>query len=107
MPAEVPDLVDQTVIINGVAKTYAMTGWRVGWMIGPADVVAAGVNMQSHLTSNACNGAQRAAFAAVSGPLDAVAEMREAFDRRRRLIVELLSGIDGITCPTPQGAFYA
>jgi aspartate aminotransferase len=107
MPTLVPELADRCVVLNGVAKTYAMTGWRVGWMIGPADVVAAGVNMQSHLTSNVCNVAQRAALAAVSGPLDAVAEMREAFDRRRRLIVELLSGIDGITCPTPQGAFYA
>jgi aspartate aminotransferase len=107
MPVAVPEIADRCVVLNGVAKTYAMTGWRVGWMIGPADVVAAGVNMQSHLTSNVCNVAQRAALAAVSGPLDAVAEMREAFDRRRRLIVELLSGIDGITCPTPQGAFYA
>jgi aspartate aminotransferase len=106
MPTLVPELADRCVVLNGVAKTYAMTGWRVGWMIGPADVVAAGLNMQSHLTSNVCNVAQRAALAAVSGPLDAVAEMREAFDRRRRLIVELLSAIDGVECPTPEGAFY-
>jgi aspartate aminotransferase len=106
MPVAVPEIADRCVVLNGVAKTYAMTGWRVGWMIGPADVIAAGLNMQSHLTSNVCNVAQRAALAAVSGPLDAVAEMREAFDRRRRLIVELLSAIDGVECPTPEGAFY-
>ena len=94
-------------MLNGVAKTYAMTGWRVGWMIGPADVVKAATNLQSHLTSNVCNVAQRAALAAVSGPLDAVAEMRAAFDRRRRTIVELLSAIPGVECPTPRGAFYA
>src|SRR6185503_4724339 len=91
----------------GVAKTYAMTGWRVGWMVGPADVIKAATNLQSHLSSNVCNVAQRAALEAVSGPLDAVAEMRAAFDRRRRTIVELLSAIPGIQCPTPRGAFYA
>ncbi len=106
MPVAVPEIADRCVVLNGVAKTYAMTGWRVGWMIGPADVIAAGLNMQSHLTSNVCNVAQRAALEAVSGPLDAVAEMRQAFDRRRRLIVELLSAIDGVECPTPKGAFY-
>jgi len=107
MPVAVPEMADRCVVLNGVAKTFAMTGWRVGWMIGPSDVVSAAANMQSHLSSNVCNVAQRAALAAVTGPLDAVAEMREAFDRRRRQIVELLSGIDGVTCPTPRGAFYA
>ena len=84
-------------MVNGVAKTYAMTGWRVGWMIGPPDVIKAAANLQSHLTSNVCNVAQRAALAAVSGSLDAVAEMREAFDRRRQTIVELLGDIPGVT----------
>lgn len=107
MPVAVPELADRCLVLNGVAKTYAMTGWRVGWMIGPPDVVAAGVNMQSHLTSNVCNVAQRAALAAVSGPLDAVDAMREAFDRRRRVIVDMLSAIDGVDCATPRGAFYA
>ena len=107
LPVAVPEAADRCIVVNGVAKTYAMTGWRVGWMIGPADVIGAAVNMQSHLTSNVCNVAQRAALAAVSGPLDAVAEMRAAFDRRRRTIVEMLSAIDGVECPTPRGAFYA
>ena len=107
MPVAVPELADTCVVVNGVAKTYAMTGWRVGWMIGPADVVKAATNLQSHLCSNVCNVAQRAALEAVSGPLDAVAEMRAAFDRRRRTIVELLSAIPGVQCPTPRGAFYA
>ena len=107
MPVAVPEMAERCVVVNGVAKTYAMTGWRVGWMIGPSDVIASAVNMQSHLTSNVCNVAQRAALAAVTGPLDAVVEMRSAFDRRRRLIVDLLSGIDGVECPTPRGAFYA
>ncbi|HEX8760491.1 MAG TPA: aminotransferase class I/II-fold pyridoxal phosphate-dependent enzyme, partial [Pseudonocardiaceae bacterium] len=107
MPVAVPELAQQCVVLNGVAKTYAMTGWRVGWLIGPPDVVAAATNLQSHLSSNVSNVAQRAALAAVSGPLDAVARMREAFDRRRRTIVELLSGIEGVTCPVPYGAFYA
>ncbi|MGH3934191.1 MAG: pyridoxal phosphate-dependent aminotransferase, partial [Pseudonocardiaceae bacterium] len=107
MPVAVPELAQQCVVLNGVAKTYAMTGWRVGWLVGPSDVVAAAANLQSHLCSNVCNVAQRAALAAVSGPLDAVARMREAFDRRRRAIVELLSAIEGVTCPVPHGAFYA
>ncbi|HEY6421801.1 MAG TPA: pyridoxal phosphate-dependent aminotransferase [Pseudonocardiaceae bacterium] len=107
MPVAVPELAQRCVVINGVAKTYAMTGWRVGWLVGPSDVVKAASNLQSHLSSNVCNVAQRAALAAVSGPLDAVAQMREAFDRRRRTIVELLSGIEGVTCPVPYGAFYA
>ncbi|MGH4024186.1 MAG: pyridoxal phosphate-dependent aminotransferase [Pseudonocardiaceae bacterium] len=106
MPVAVPELAQQCVVVNGVAKTYAMTGWRVGWLIGPPDVVKAATNLQSHLSSNVCNVAQRAALAAVSGSLDAVAQMREAFDRRRRTIVELLSCIDGVSCPVPHGAFY-
>ncbi len=94
-------------VLNGVAKTYAMTGWRVGWMIGPSDVVRAVTNLQSHLTSNVANVCQRAALAAVSGDLSAVAAMRDAFDRRRRTMVDLLSGIGGLTVPVPRGAFYA
>ncbi len=107
MPVEVPELADTCLVLNGVAKTYAMTGWRVGWMIGPRDVVAAAANLQSHLTSNVANVSQRAALAAVSGDLSAVAQMREAFDRRRRTMVDMLSAIDGVVCPVPQGAFYA
>ena len=107
MPVVAPEIADRCVVLNGVAKTYAMTGWRVGWMIGPLDVVKAAANLQSHLSSNVCNVAQRAAIEAVSGPLDAVAEMRAAFDRRRRTMVTLLSGIDGVSCPVPHGAFYA
>ncbi|MFR9731358.1 pyridoxal phosphate-dependent aminotransferase [Saccharopolyspora sp. MS10] len=105
--AEVPELAETCVVLNGVAKTYAMTGWRVGWMIGPQDVIKAATNLQSHLSSNVANVSQRAALEAVSGPLDAVAEMRAAFDRRRRTIVRMLSEIPGVTCPEPQGAFYA
>jgi len=106
MPVVVPELADQTIIINGVAKTYAMTGWRVGWMIGPKDVIKAATNLQSHLTSNVSNVSQRAAIAAVTGDLTAVHEMGVAFDRRRKLIVDLLNKIPGVTCPTPTGAFY-
>ena len=102
----VPELADQAVILNGVAKTYAMTGWRVGWMIGPSDVIKAALSFQSHLTSNVNNIAQEAARAAVSGSLDAVNEMRVAFDRRRRTIVDMLRQIDGFDVPTPKGAFY-
>jgi aspartate aminotransferase len=98
---------EKVVVLNGVAKTYAMTGWRVGWLIGPLDVVKAATNLQSHATSNVNNVAQIAALAAVSGDLSAVAEMRTAFDRRRKLIVGLLSDIPGVVCPEPQGAFYA
>jgi len=101
-----PELNERVVVLNGVAKTYAMTGWRVGWLIGPADVVKAATNLQSHATSNVSNVAQAAALAAVSGDLSAVAHMRAAFDRRRKLIVGLLSEIPGIVCPEPQGAFY-
>jgi aspartate aminotransferase len=107
MPVAVPELAERCVVLNGVAKTYAMTGWRVGWLIGPPDVTRGAVNLQSHLSSNVNNVAQRAALAAVSGPLDTVARMREAFDRRRLLMVELLSAIPGVRCPTPRGAFYA
>jgi aspartate/methionine/tyrosine aminotransferase len=106
MPVAVPGLADQTIILNGVAKTYAMTGWRVGWMIGPKDVIKAATNLQSHLTSNVANVSQRAAIAALTGSLDAVHEMGVAFDRRRKLIVSLLNEIPGFNCPTPQGAFY-
>ena len=107
LPVLVPEIRDHCVVLNGVAKTYAMTGWRVGWMIGPADVVKAAQNLQSHCTSNVNNVAQMAALAAVSGPLDAVEEMRLAFDRRRKTMYRLLSGIEGVVCPEPQGAFYA
>ncbi|MFL6073658.1 MAG: pyridoxal phosphate-dependent aminotransferase [Mycobacteriales bacterium] len=107
MPVAVPELADTCVVLNGVAKTYAMTGWRVGWLIGPTDVVKAAANLQSHATSNVNNIAQAAALAAVSGDLAAVAEMRTAFDRRRQAIVRLLSAIPGVTCPEPEGAFYA
>ncbi|MDQ0258807.1 aspartate/methionine/tyrosine aminotransferase [Sinomonas atrocyanea] len=101
-----PELGDKVVILNGVAKTYAMTGWRVGWMIGPADVIKAATNLQSHATSNVANVSQMAALAAVSGPLDAVEEMKAAFDRRRKTMVGMLSAIEGVNCPTPKGAFY-
>jgi aspartate aminotransferase len=107
MPTVVPELADRCVVVNGVAKTYAMTGWRVGWMIAPADVAKAAANLESHLTSNVCNVAQRAALTAVSGDLSAVAMMRAAFDRRRQTIVRMLAEIPGVTCPEPLGAFYA
>ncbi len=107
MPVLVPELADRTVVLNGVAKTYSMTGWRVGWMIGPPDVTKAATALQSHMCGNVTNVAQRAALAAVAGPLDAVAEMRAAFDSRRKLIVSLLSEIPGVTIPLPNGAFYA
>jgi len=106
MPVVVPEIADHTIILNGVAKTYAMTGWRVGWMIGPKDVIKAATNLQSHLSSNVSNISQRAAIAAVSGDLTAVHEMGVAFDRRRKLIVGLLNEIPGVFCPTPTGAFY-
>ena len=106
MPVVVPGLADSTIIINGVAKTYAMTGWRVGWMIGPKDVIKAATNLQSHLTSNVSNVSQRAAIAALTGDLSAVHKMGEAFDRRRKLIVGLLNDVPGFQCPMPTGAFY-
>ena len=107
MRALVPEIDDHFVAINGVAKTYAMTGWRVGWMIGPADLIKAAGNLQSHGTSNVANVSQRAALAAVSGDLTAVADMRASFDRRRRTMTEMLRSIEGVDLLTPQGAFYA
>ncbi len=106
MPTLVPELADQTIILNGVAKTYAMTGWRVGWMIAPKDVIAGATNFQSHATSNVCNVAQRAALAAVAGDLSAVAMMREAFTRRGRTMYKMLNDVPGVLCPEPEGAFY-
>jgi len=104
--AAVPEVADQAILVNGVAKTYAMTGWRVGWMVGPADVIAGASNLQSHLTSNVSNVSQRAALAALTGPQDDVEAMRLAFDARRAVIVRELNAVDGIVTPTPQGAFY-
>jgi aspartate aminotransferase len=101
-----PALADRTILVNGVAKTYAMTGWRLGWMVGPADAIAGAANLQSHLTSNVSNISQRAGIAALTGPQDSVEQMRLAFDRRRKLIVDGLNAIPGIVCPTPEGAFY-
>ncbi|MGY1986722.1 pyridoxal phosphate-dependent aminotransferase [Blastococcus sp. SYSU DS0669] len=106
MPVLVPELADRCVVVNGVAKTYAMTGWRVGWIAGPADVVKAATNLQSHATSNVANVPQAAAIAALTGDLSAVAEMRTAFDRRRQTIVSMLREIPGVACPEPHGAFY-
>ena len=106
MPVEVPDLADRCVVLNGVAKTYAMTGWRVGWLVAPGDVTAAATNFQSHTTSNVCNVAQRAAVAALNGDLSAVAEMRAAFERRGKIMQGMLSELPGVTCLEPQGAFY-
>ncbi|SJN09496.1 Aspartate aminotransferase [Leucobacter sp. 7(1)] len=102
-----PALQDRTILVNGVAKTYAMTGWRLGWMIGPADIIKGASNLQSHMTSNINNIAQRAAIAALTGPQEPIEEMRLAFDRRRKLIVEELNKVPGFNCPTPEGAFYA
>ena len=102
----VPELAGQTILVNGVAKTYAMTGWRVGWMIGPKDAITLAANLQSHLSSNVNNVAQRAALAALTGPQTEAEQMRTAFDRRRRLIVAELAKIDGVTVPNPLGAFY-
>ncbi len=107
MPVVVPELAGQCLVANGVAKTYAMTGWRVGWLLGPPDAIGAATNIQSHETSNVANVSQRAALAAVSGDLEAVAMMRRAFDRRRRTIHRMLNEIDGVTCIEPEGAFYA
>ncbi len=107
LPTLVPEAADQTIVLNGVAKTYAMTGWRVGWLIAPDDVVGAVSTLQSHLTSNVANVSQRAALAALEGGLDDVAMMRAEFDRRGKTIARMLNEIDGVTCMTPQGAFYA
>ncbi|MHB1431271.1 MAG: pyridoxal phosphate-dependent aminotransferase [Streptosporangiaceae bacterium] len=106
IPVAAPEITDRCVVLNGVAKTYAMTGWRVGWMIGPADVITAATNLQSHATSNVCNIAQAAALAAVSGDLSAVAQMRTAFDRRRQRMTQMLNEMPGVVCPLPEGAFY-
>lgn len=103
----VPEIREQLLVLNGVAKTYAMPGWRVGWMVAPMRAAKAASKLQGHMTSNVNNIAQRAALAAVSGPLDAVEEMRQAFDVRRNLIVTALNNIEGVNCPTPTGAFYA
>ncbi|MEZ5178592.1 MAG: pyridoxal phosphate-dependent aminotransferase [Acidimicrobiales bacterium] len=107
MPTLVPELADRCIVLNGVAKTYAMTGWRVGWMIAPPDITKAATNLQSHETSNVANVCQRAAIAALTGGLDDVARFRESFDRRRQNMYEALNAIDGVTCLDPQGAFYA
>jgi aspartate/methionine/tyrosine aminotransferase len=106
MPVVAPEIADRCLVLNGVAKTYAMTGWRVGWMAGPADVVKAAINLQSHATSNVCNVAQAAALTAVSGDLSAVAQMRSAFDRRRQVMTAMLNDVPGVLCPLPSGAFY-
>jgi aspartate/methionine/tyrosine aminotransferase len=106
MPALVPELAETCVVLNGVAKTYAMTGWRVGWMIGPRDVITAATNLQSQSTSNVANVSQRATLAAVQGDLRAVAEMRHAFERRGKAMHAVLSTIPGVECIEPQGAFY-
>jgi len=106
LPVVVPEIADRCVVVNGVAKTYAMTGWRVGWMIGPDDVIKAATNLQSHATSNVSNVAQAAAVTALRGDLSAVAEMRTAFDRRRRTMVQMLQEAAGVECPEPLGAFY-
>jgi aspartate aminotransferase len=107
MPTLVPELAEQCIVLNGVAKTYAMTGWRVGWLIGPSDVVKAATNLQSHSTSNVANVSQMAALAAVSGSLDGVAEMKVAYERRRKTMVSMLNDIPGVRCLEPEGAFYA
>lgn len=102
----VPELADRTILVNGVAKSYSMTGWRLGWMVGPADVIKASSNLQSHLTSNVSNVSQRAAIEALTGPQEQVEVMRQAFEKRRNVIVAELNKIDGLHCPNPQGAFY-
>ena len=107
VPAAVPEIADRCVVVNGVAKTYAMTGWRVGWMIGPNDVIKAAANLQSHATSNVCNVAQAAALAAVTGSLDDVTAMRSAFDQRRKTMAGLFKDIPGVSLMEPEGAFYA
>ena len=107
MPVVVPELADRCVVLNGVAKTYAMTGWRVGWLIAPLAFAKMASTLQSHQTSNVANVSQRAALAAVAGPLDVVREMHTSFDRRRHMIYNGLNAIDGVSCMNPQGAFYA
>ncbi len=107
LPVVAPAAADRTIVVNGVAKTYAMTGWRVGWMIGPTDMVGAATRLQSHISSNVANISQRAAIAAVDGPLDAVDVMRSVFDRRRKTMVRMLREVPGVRCAEPEGAFYA
>ena len=106
LPVVTADIGDRWIVVNGVAKTYAMTGWRIGWMIGPSDVMDAAMNYQSQTTSNISNISQRAAVAALTGDLDAVAHMRSAFDRRRQTMTKMLNAIDGVSCAEPEGAFY-
>lgn len=106
LPVVVPEMAERCVVLSGVSKTYAMTGWRVGWMIGPPDVISGAANYQSHTTSNVANVSQRAALAALTGDQQCVAEMREAFERRRKRAVDMLNGIDGVTLAEPRGAFY-
>ena len=106
LPVVAPEIGDRWVVVNGVAKTYAMTGWRIGWMVGPSDVMNAAINYQSQTTSNISNVSQRAAVAALTGDLNAVHEMRAAFDRRRRMMTAMLNAIEGVTCAEPEGAFY-
>jgi aspartate aminotransferase len=106
LPVVAPEASERCLVLNGVAKTYAMTGWRVGWLIGPAAVVRAAASYQSHTTSNVCNVAQAAALAAVTGDLTAVAKMRAAFGRRRLAMTSMLNEIPGVVCPLPDGAFY-
>jgi aspartate aminotransferase len=102
----VPALADTAILVNGVAKSYAMTGWRLGWMVGPADAIKAAGNLQSHLSSNVSNISQRAAIEALTGPQEQVEVMRQSFERRRNIIVAELNKIDGVVCPNPEGAFY-
>ncbi|MDQ3877233.1 MAG: pyridoxal phosphate-dependent aminotransferase [Actinomycetota bacterium] len=106
MPVQTPEIADRCIVVNGVAKTYAMTGWRIGWLVGPTDIVAAANSLQSHATSNVSNVAQAAALAAVSGDLHAAEMMREAFDRRRKTMHKMLNEIEGVDCYEPEGAFY-
>jgi aspartate/methionine/tyrosine aminotransferase len=107
LPVEVPELAERCVIVNGVAKTYAMTGWRVGWLIGPVEVAKGVGKLVGHMTTNVANVSQHAALAAISGPMDSVHEMRAAFDRRRLTMHSMLNATPGVLCPEPEGAFYA
>ncbi len=107
MPVLVPELAERCIVVNAVSKSYAMTGWRVGWSIAPLELTEAAIRIQSHLSTNVANVSQMAALAAVAGGLEAVAEMREVFDRRRRTMVRMLNELPGVTCIEPHGAFYA